>query len=287
MNKKYILLILLVFIIILAAALIYMSRSLWRDYQNKVKEALATESEEKEDILILEDIKYLPKPVQNYIRYTGAIGKEKEHNFSVVAEGQMKMNDKSGWAPLHINQYSFLSDHLIRLCYLNINVSGFPIYGLHSYTNQNARMHVKAAGLVNVVDTIGKEMRISDTITLLNDICMFAPAALIDERITWETIDDTSVKAIFTTDYCAVKATLYFNEAGELVNFVSDDRYSIENDGTYRKARWSTPFSDYREINGMKLAFYVEAIWNYPEGDDSYCRYTKIKELQYNCCVKE
>jgi len=125
-------------------------------------------------------------------------------------------------------------------------------------------------------------MRISDTITLLNDMCIFAPAALIDPRISWEPIDSHSAKAHFKTQYCTVSATLYFNDIGELVNFVSEDRYYTNDDGTFIKTTWSTPVKSYKDINGYRLASDIEVVWNFPQGDDCYFKLTNIKELKYN-----
>ncbi|SDM60290.1 DUF6544 family protein [Acetanaerobacterium elongatum] len=283
MDRTYIWVCIILLLICVALVLFYNSGSLLREYKNEAKRALEKIYGADNTILTLEDIQDLPKPVQNYIKYVGAIGKEKVHSFSVLAKGEMKMSNNSDWTPLDIEQYNFLDTQLIRLCYMKLKVYGLPIYALHSYTDKKANMHIKLAGLITVADAKGQEMRISDSITLLNDICLFAPAALIDDRISWEEIDDTTVKAIFNTAYCTVSATLYFNERGELINFISEDRYELKNDGSFRKAKWSTPFRDYKELDGMKVASYCEAIWNFPEGDYGYCRFTDIKKINYNC----
>ncbi len=128
------------------------------------------------------------------------------------------------------------------------------IKALHSYTDEKASMLAKVLGLVPAVDVKGNEMRISDTVTLLNDMCLFSPAALIDRRIQWELTDDKTVKAVFKTEYCTVSALLFFNEQGELVNFVTDDRYDVGRDATAKKFRWSTPVRGYgrRQRTGVQ-----------------------------------
>jgi hypothetical protein len=78
-----------------------------------------------------------------------------------------------------------------------------------------------------------------------------------------------------------VSAILYFNEKGELINFVSDDRSALQDDGTLRKARWSTPVRDYQDFEGRKIPTYGEAIWNYPEGDFTYGIFN-VKGVSYN-----
>jgi hypothetical protein len=34
---------------------------------------------------------------------------------------------------------------------------------------------------------------------------------------------------------------------------------------TYERVTWSTPVSDYKDINGFNLATYGEAVWGFPE----------------------
>ena len=78
-----------------------------------------------------------------------------------------------------------------------------------------------------------------------------------------------------------VSAILYFNDKGELINFVSDDRYALQDDGTMKKARWSTPVKDYIETDGRKIPTYGETIWNYPEGDFTYGIF-RLRNIAYN-----
>lgn len=126
-------------------------------------------------------------------------------------------------------------------------------------------------------------MRISDTATLLNDMCLFAPATLIDKRIRWELVNDNTVKAVFTTDYCMISVLLFFNDQGELVNFTTNDRYDVNGKGPARKYKWSTPIKGYKEIDGLKLVSDVEVIWDYPEGPYCYLEVTNIRSIKYNC----
>lgn len=252
-----------------------------RKYTCLLDEYLKEETKAPTETVTLESIKNLPLPVQKYMKYTGVIGKEKVTSFKMIADGKIKMNINSNWTDIQIEQYNFMREDLVRLFYIKTKVGGIPVYGLHSYTNEDARMLIKVAGIIKVVDKKGKEMRISDTSTLLNDICICAPAALLDNRMEWFTIDDNSVQVIFHTQYCNVTAKLFFNEQGQLINFSTEDRYYIDEKGLYHKTKWSTPLYDYKRINDYMLPV-GEAVWNLAEGDYSYCQFTNIKELIYN-----
>lgn len=285
MSKKYILLALIILITASIPFLIYKSQGLARTYKREAERALDRTSKIENKILVESDIKHMPEPVQKYLKYVGVIGKEKVYNFRAVTEGQMKMNpDKDEWTDISCMQYNFFDDELTRLFYMKANMFHIPVFGLHSYNRREAGMLIKAAGIFTVLDAKGEEMRTGDTTTLFNDMCFYAPAALIDKRIKWEAVDSMTVKATFENEGCKISALLYFNEKGELINFVSHDRFFTPLDGSpSRKAQWSTPIKNYKEINGLKLPGYGEAVWNFPEGDYCYGKFTNIKEVEYNC----
>jgi len=231
-------------------------------------------------ILADEDIAHMPEPVQKYLRYVGVVGKEKVKGFSVRIDGSMKPDREKGWAGVNVRQYSF-TDKITRLFFIKMNMSGMPVIGLHAYSDGKATMRVKIAGLFPVVDGKGAEMNQGETVTVFNDMCLLAPATLVDDRIEWEPIDELTAKASFTNEGITISAVLYFNEEGQLINFMSDDRYYSPTGDTYERVRWSTPVSQYKNINGFNLPTYGEAIWNFPDGDFCYAKFY-INDIQYN-----
>ena len=74
-----------------------------------------------------------------------------------------------------------------------------------------------------------------------------------------------------------------FNEQGELVNFISKDRFETKDGKVYKNYPWSTPVVDgYQEINGYRLAKAAKAIYRHPDGDFCYGEFM-IKNVEYNC----
>jgi hypothetical protein len=112
-------------------------------------------------------------------------------------------------------------------------------------------------------------------------MCIFSPGSLIDERLTWNEIDSLSVKVTFHNGKYTVSAILYFNEEGALINFVSNDRYALQDDGTMKQVQWTTPVSDYKELEGRKIPFSGKTIWNYPEGDFTYGVF-RLRSIKFN-----
>ncbi len=230
----------------------------------------------KNELLEEQDIKHLPALVQKYLIYTGSIGKPKVKSMKVEFAAEMR-GKKQDWFSLTTSQHNFF-DQLERFFFMKAIVKGLPARGYHLYRNNQAGMKVKMFSMIPIVKKSGKELFIAETVTLLNDMCFLAPPSLIDKRIQWEEIDHFSVKAFLTNQGTTVSAILHFNEMGQLINFVSRDRYDINEMKQYT---FSTPIKDYREINGYQLAHYGEAIWHYPGEEFVYGKY-HLKDIRYN-----
>jgi hypothetical protein len=280
MDSKYTFAI-IVFLLILGISLLnYESQKLKRVYKAEIEKSIAKAYEQDSSILTEEDLRHLPEPVRKYLTYVGAVGKEKIRNYSIVFEGEFKTDPKKDWTKMYATQYSEVKD-IKRLYFMEMKMSGLPIVGLHKYADTKAIMLVKLAGLFTVADGKGEEMNKGETVTVFNDMCMFAPATLIDGRIQWESIGPLTVKATFDNKGIKVSALLYFNEKGELINFVSEDRYYSPTGKTYQKIRWSTPVKEYKDYDGIRISSGGEAVWSFPDGDYCYAR-ANIKEIEYN-----
>lgn len=218
----------------------------------------------------------LPLPVQRYLEYAGIPGRETCRNMHLVFKGRMREKGKD-WFDFNSEQYNFF-DFPSRFFYMKARIKGVPASGYHFYKERSARMQVRIAGLFPVVNLNTPVLFPTETVTYFNDLCMFAPGALLDERIRWETIHELSARAVFTNQGSSISAELFFNTEGQLVNFVSQDRVSIADMKTYP---FSTPVSDYRDFNGYRLPAYGEAIWHYPDGEFVYGEF-RLASIRYN-----
>jgi hypothetical protein len=209
------------------------------------------------------------------LKYTRSVGKSKVWNFRVEMGGRMRNDDKSAWMNIHSVQYNFIKNP-VRMYYIKGKMFGIPALGLHSYKNEEGIMLIKVLGIIPVVDQRGNEMNISDTVTIFNDMFIFAPASLIDKRITWEPVDRLTTKATFINGNIRVSATVYFNEKGELNDFISDDRYR-----GYERARWTTPMTEYKRFGEYILPAKGSAMWHLQDKEFSYAEFD-VKNVEYN-----
>jgi hypothetical protein len=103
-------------------------------------------------------------------------------------------------------------------------------------------MTIKLFSLITVVHKDSDKMDIVETVTVFNDMYIVVPPTLIDPRIAWEEIDSQYVRATFINRGITIRAQLFFNEKGQLVNFISDERYEMTSKAPIC-LRFSTPVS--------------------------------------------
>lgn len=227
------------------------------------------------------DILHLPAPVQRYLRYAGVIGKPIVQNFRATFNGQIHRTMESGWMDFSARQYEFF-DQPTRIFFIESSTFGIPFDGLHLYRGKNATMQIKVASLFEVADAKGDTMTKGETVTLFNDMCIMAPATLIESSVRWESIDSSKARGFFTNAGFTISAVLYFNEVGQLIDFSSDDRYLSSDGLTYKNYPWTTPIENYEDFGGRNVATQAELIWHMPEGDYVYGRFN-LETIEYNC----
>lgn len=261
--------------VILIATLVFRGR-----YRSDMKAALRQPDPVPQEILTEESIASLPEPVQKYIRYTGALGKQVVKNMKITFTGHIRSAEDSPWMQFTTEQYNF-QDVAWRLFFMKARMKGLPVAGYHAFKNGTAYMEIRLLSLVKVQYHDGERMDVAETVTFFNDMCCMAPGALVDDRIEWLENEGNVVKAAFTNNGIRITAWLHFSDEGALVNFVSDDRWALEKGGKLSQVRWETPLCDYRETNGFRLASGANLIYKYPEGDFCYGKF-QMGTIEYN-----
>ena len=243
--------------------------SLESQFDAKVRTAFGAPPTAPSAPLAEPDLARLPAPVQRYVRRSGAVGRARVQNVRFEFEARMFRKPGADAMPATSIQYNFFANPT-RLFFMKARMFGLPVGVFHAYAREAATMRVRVASLVDMVDLAGEELAIGETVTVLNDMCFFAPGALVDPALGWEQLDGRTVRVTFQNGRRRVAAVLHFNERDELVNFVSDDRAALLDDGTLHRYRWSTPVEDYREFDGRRVPTRGTAIYAYPEGDFVY-----------------
>lgn len=214
------------------------------------------------------DLDALPDPVRRYVTRSGAVGRQRPRNMRVVMDANMYR--KPGQPPMRARsvQYSFFG-RPTRIFLMEARMFGLPVRALHVYREEAATFTVRVASTVNMVNLSGPEISAAETVTVLNDMCLMAPGALLDPRLVWTGVDDRTARVLFTNGPHRVTATVEFNDDGELINFWSDDRPDSSS-GHFTPMRWSTPVSEHGDAGGLHLLRRGGAVYERPDGPFMY-----------------
>ncbi len=219
----------------------------------------------------------LPELMRTYLRRSGAVGRPHVRNMRVVFDARMRSSATAAWMASTAEQYESF-DPPARLFRMKASRAGVPFDVLHRYVDGAATFQVRIAGMLPMVDKHGPDITHDETVTLMNDILVMAPAAVLTLPFTWEVTDRSTLRATFTNAGYAVRADLRFDDAGDLIGFVSDDRAHDRDGGP---ARWSTPIGEYRVVDGIRVGTRGDANWIEPRGEWTYGRFT-IRSIAYN-----
>lgn len=217
------------------------------------------------------DLTGLPEPVRRYVRASGAVGRPLPRSMRVAFDAQMVRSP--GARPLIATAVQVSTfDRITRSFLMRSRMFGLPVRALHLYRDDEAAFEVRIADRIGIVDQRGEGISRGETVTVLNDLCVLAPARLADPRLSWQAIDPATAGVMFDNGRWQVSATLRF-DGDRLVDFWSDDRpESVGKDLVSR--RWRTPLSDYRLFDGIHLAGHGDAVYERPDGPFTYGTFT-------------
>jgi hypothetical protein len=228
-------------------------------------------------ILAEADLAPLPAPVRRYLRATGNVGKPRVNGFRVSFRGRIRSAAEARWMPFTSEQHNATSPRA-RLFFMEATMLGVPADGYHRFQDDAATMRVRIASLLTAVDAAGPEMTRGETVTLFNDMCVMAPAMLVDPAIAWEPVDERTARAAFTHAGNTIRAELSFDAEGLLADFASDDRLRSSADGkSFTRMRWSTPLRDYRTFEGRRVSTRADILWHDPAGKFAYGEFELVE----------
>lgn len=225
------------------------------------------------------DLERHPPLIRAYLRRVGVVNRMRVRAMRARLHAEMKMAPDAPWVDASADQTSFF-DEPTRLFMMEAKRGGIPFRVLHVYRGEHATFEVRVAKLFEVVHAHGPEMDRSETVTMFNDLCVFAAPALVDANVRWEELDRRRVRGFFTNAGHTISADLEFDAQGDLVCFTSHDRSMTTDGKTYERHPWVTPIGGYRIVDGFRLATRGEAIWELPQRDFTYAR-MEVGELSF------
>jgi len=230
------------------------------------------------------DLEGLPEPVQRYFKYALRDGQEHIKFVRLKQIGEFRMKESQPWMPIHAEQY-FTTEDTAFIWRVKLAMAPFIwIEGRDMYYQGRGNMLIKLLSTITVADAAGSEMDISSLIRFLSEALWLPTVLLPGDYIEWKEIDSNSARVIIKDKGYTASGIFTFNEKGEIIKFVTNDRYR-EVDGEYFKDRWTAYYRNYQEFDGMMIPTEGEVEWNLSDKDLQYAK-LKITDIQYNISSK-
>lgn len=225
------------------------------------------------------DIDHLPPIVQQWLIGSGVLHKEQTVSVRLQQKGTLKTSPTGKWMPFTAQQYFNCSNPSFVWVTKVRPLPMVYLYGRDKLINAQGEMLIKLFALFPVVNEGNNEkIDAASMQRYLAEMCWF-PSAAISDHLTWEIIDETSVKATLTLRDKSVSGIFTFSKNGVFHSFETKRYYSGDKDAILEN--WFIEALDYKVFNGIKIPSQCQVTWKLKEGYFSWLK-LDIVSLEYN-----
>jgi len=221
----------------------------------------------------------LPEPAQRYLRYAGVVGRPLVDTVRVRQACRMRPAPDGISLPIVAEQWytveppGFIWD-------ATVPVAGIPVVrGRDGYLEGLGVMTIKAGSLIPFVNAAGPEMDQASLLRHLSEMAWF-PSAFLRDRVSWEAIDDTTVRVSIADGDLRATGTLEIDPEGRLMEFRSERHAMVGK--RFELRPWSAPTYAYGEFEGLRLPVRGAAVWTLPDGTTHPYIEVELTEVTYD-----
>ena len=245
------------------------------DFQRDVQRHIE-QSNIQDGIFTEQNLVRLPELVQSHFRAAGLIGQPIMTSATAMMSSAT-LRESNDRPPMIIDYTLYLFAYSpVRLAYIKTSMFGIPFEGYDSLQDGEGFMRGVIGKIFTLFNQTGNEMDRAQLLTYLGE-CFMIPSSVFGEHITWETIDETSVRATITYGGISLSGLFVFGDNGLVQSFHTTERARIGNDGSVDFPGWSAVYEDWRRgENGIYMPNSVRAIWHESGGDLVYFEASNI-----------
>ncbi|MBW7887219.1 MAG: hypothetical protein H3C35_02530 [Bacteroidetes bacterium] len=270
-------------IILLVSIFLFGMYTFHQRIQKETIQLLRQNKMSKDSIVTAEELKDLPKPVQQWLYHSGIVGKPYIRIGNVVQKAEMQMKpDAENWMRASAVQYTVMEPPAFLWTVDASMNSLLSFQGRDKFENGEGEMLITINSLIPVVNERGKKLDEGTIQRYLGEMVWF-PSLALSPYIHWEKINDTTAQATITYNGTEGTGTFFFSSNG-MVHKYSALRYK-ENDAQAKKYEWIMSIDDYKTFEGITVPSNMRATWKLEEGDWMWLK-LEVLEIRYNENVK-
>jgi hypothetical protein len=213
----------------------------------------------------------LPEPVRRYLELAGAVRAPPVRSVRLRHGGAFRPSLEGSWLPIRGEQY-FAADPPGFVWWGRVRLApGLWIDARDRSLAGEGNMRIMLASTWTFADTRGPEMDRGALQRLLGEMVWF-PSTLLDDRyVGWTPADDASARAALRVGGREVTVMFRFGPDG-LPSGVTVDRYR-DVGGRGVLTPWTGEVGDYREVDGLRVPYRIEASWTIDDRPRPYARF--------------
>lgn len=209
--------------------------------------------EKTESVVTKEEIEQLPLALQRYCSYIGLEGFPKYQVVRAVFKDTDFVFDAKSGKVLKMDYDLWLFyDKWFRSAYCQSSMYGVPFEG-EDYCTDDLQGGMKGVlgKSIQIFDECSSQGYQAGFISWFAESLVLNPSVLFAEYVTYEEMDDNTVKVIIRDGNVVGEGVVYIDDKGEITSFYSDDRQVEDIEGNMTKIGWRCEYSDYQKNNGI------------------------------------
>lgn len=251
---------------------VYTTNSFVTEQTEKLIQMAKDQAEEKFNYF---EIDSLPPPVQNYFRFAMDERVSKPRFARLKQSGKFKTNLNAEFKDLTAEQYA-ISNQPGFIWSGDITFAKLIwVRGIDSYFNNEGSLLIKFMSGITISKESGKDISQAQVVRWLLEGVWYPSALLPSENLKWSDVDSTSAKIHFKENDIEINVHVFFNEDGSIAK-MKTQRYMTTTAGP-KLTGYTGYFSDYRDVNGIRIPTHGEVEWNMEDQDFLYGKFDIVK----------
>lgn len=267
-------------IIIIAVILSYAHFSFNQKVNDEISLLFQNVINEEKYIVTEDKIEHLPAPLQRWLKTTGIIGNQNITSVRVKQKGLMKTKpEDKEWSNAAAIQYVTINPPAF-IWKVDMQMMSFlDVAGRDKFVDGKGEMLIKLFSIFPVADSKDNNNINTGTLQRYLGEVVWYPSAVLSNYISWEEIDNYSVKGTMTYKETSGSGIFYFDEKGDFKKFVAQRYMGSEEDAALKE--WIISAIEYKEMDGIRVPVLLEATWKLDTGDWTWLK-LEITEIEYN-----
>ena len=226
------------------------------------------------------DLKQLPSPVQQWLRRSGVVGRQRTRTVRLQQRGQMRTSPSGRWMPVTAEQH-IRTDPPGFVWVADVKAApAVHLAGRDRYLDGRGHMLIKLLSLYPIADNKGPQIDLGTLLRYLAEI-IWVPSAALCSYIRWESIDDRHARATMSYAGITASGTFGITAEGDVESFDALRYYDRKEGATLEPWHIQIEPEAYREFEGVRIPVRITVTWQLKDAPFTWYQ-LELLDAQYD-----